>query len=162
MGKMNAALKVITLDKNIRAYLEQHDPMALKQCLEALDGMTTEVEIPINQARLEDLICDAFECGYCSFGIKRYEYPEGQTKQSLGIEYQHIQLPFKGGTIVLDVPEDDDGKEYRLDKEACIRGLKVMAEKFPKHYADWFTENDDAITADVYLQCCVLGDIVYG
>jgi hypothetical protein len=44
MTKMEAALKVITLDKNIRAFLEQNDPMALKQCLDALNSEGTKTE----------------------------------------------------------------------------------------------------------------------
>ena len=29
-------------------------------------------------------------------------------------------------------------------------------------FNDWLCENDDFITADVWFQCCLLGDVVYG
>jgi len=37
-----------------------------------------------------------------------------------------------------------------------------MGEKYDWHLKNFIEENDDAETADVFLQCCVLGDIVYG
>jgi hypothetical protein len=37
-----------------------------------------------------------------------------------------------------------------------------MSEKFPEHWADFINENDDAITGDIFVQCCVFGDTVYG
>lgn len=160
MEKMERALRVITTDSRIRAFLEQNDPMALKQCLEALNGKT--IEIPANQRRIEDLLCGAFEGGSNYwYLIERYEYPEGQTHESLKIQQGYIQLPFLGGRVIIKDIEGEDPKEYVLDKEACLRGLKVMAEKYPRHYADWMVENDDVITADVYLQCCLFGEIVY-
>jgi hypothetical protein len=41
-------------------------------------------------------------------------------------------------------------------------GLQVMADKYPKHFADFMSEEDDCVTADVFLQCCLFGDIIYG
>lgn len=52
--------------------------------------------------------------------------------------------------------------EYRLDRAALLRGSDLMAEKFPHHFANVITENADAETGDVYLQCCLFGGIVYG
>ena len=37
-----------------------------------------------------------------------------------------------------------------------------MAKKFPKCFADFLTENDDAETADVLLQCALFGEVRYG
>ena len=49
-----------------------------------------------------------------------------------------------------------------LSRAEITLGLAIMAEKAPKHFADLMNENDDAVTHDVFVQCCVLGDIVYG
>ncbi len=121
-----------------------------------------ELVLKVSHERINDLICGAFEGGsnywYC---IGSFNYPDGETKESLGIEFEHMELPMKGGSLTITVEEEDDGKIYTLDKEACIRGLKVMAEKYPEHFADWRNEDDDATTADVYLQCCLFGEIVY-
>ena len=164
MEKQLKALKVIRDCTNIANFLRREDPMALKQVNQAIKDAEGKIFIEYvpEQQRMEDILCNATECGYCSFRIVKYIFPEGQTKESLGIEYKHIELPYKGGTIVFDVPEDDDGKTYNLDKEAMFRGVKVMAEKYPKHFADFREENDDAVTADVWLQCALLGELVYG
>lgn len=81
--------------------------------------------------------------------------------------FPHIDYPLnEGGAIILadfeDLDENDEPKRYRLDREALIRGLNIMAEKYPRHFADFLQQNSDAITGDVYVQCCVFGDAIYG
>jgi hypothetical protein len=49
-----------------------------------------------------------------------------------------------------------------LDRVAILEGLRIMAEKEPRHFADFMTENDDADTGDVFLQCCLYGEVIYG
>jgi hypothetical protein len=38
---------------------------------------------------------------------------------------------------------------------------KDLATKYPRHFADLVNENTDAITADVLLQCCLFGELIY-
>ncbi len=66
-----------------------------------------------------------------------------------------------GGRVIL-IEHDDEDEEHILDRAALHRGIKTMAEKFPRHWADFISENDDAITGDVFVQCCLFGDIIYG
>jgi hypothetical protein len=40
--------------------------------------------------------------------------------------------------------------------------LRLMAEKEPRHFADFMQENDDAVTGDVFLQCVLLKAVIYG
>jgi hypothetical protein len=37
-----------------------------------------------------------------------------------------------------------------------------MAQAYTRHFADFINQNDDAITGDVFLQCCLLGEVLYG
>jgi hypothetical protein len=37
-----------------------------------------------------------------------------------------------------------------------------MAEKYPHHFADFIEGAEDAETSDVFVQCAVLGGIVFG
>ncbi len=67
-------------------------------------------------------------------------------------------LKFGGSVSVLELEETTP---MHLDSEAVERGLKLMAEKYPQHMRDFINENDDAETADVFLQCCLFGDIKY-
>lgn len=72
------------------------------------------------------------------------------------------RLAFQSFFDIEGTEEDAQPKELFVTHEALQRGLKIMAEKYPKHFADLVGENDDAMTHDVMVQCCLLGDIVYG
>tara|TARA_B100000614_G_scaffold262909_1_gene300671 strand:+ start:170716 stop:171204 length:489 start_codon:yes stop_codon:yes gene_type:complete len=141
--------------------------------------------------RITDLMVGAFEqsCGYWAQNA-RHELPEGFDMEAWreangftdrwshgGKDYQTSDFylaPFVGGVIIFDeITEERTGEteERRLDLAAIQSGLALMAAGGPenkrwgcgaRHYADWIAENDDAETADVFLQACVLGDIVYG
>lgn len=37
-----------------------------------------------------------------------------------------------------------------------------MPVKYPRHWADVLAENDDATTGDVFLQCCLFGECIFG
>lgn len=58
--------------------------------------------------------------------------------------------------------EDDDESIGFLTKESMIKGSYLMLQESPEHFANIISENDDAETADVFLQYAVLGEIVYG
>lgn len=105
--------------------------------------------------------------------VQRYVPPPEGAELNVGLEgddvfcertYKHIHYPMceAGGAVVLRDKEADDGKDLVLDYPAIERGLQVMAEKYPRHFADFVQENGDATTGDVFVQCALLGDIVYG
>ena len=66
----------------------------------------------------------------------------------------------EGGSVILN--DAEAGEKHVLDLKAIKRGVKVMSEDYPRHWADFRTQNDDAITADVFVQCCIFGETVYG
>jgi hypothetical protein len=49
-----------------------------------------------------------------------------------------------------------------LHRPAIRRGIKILAEKYPKNFAAILGGNDDAGDADAFLQCCAFGEVVYG
>lgn len=53
-----------------------------------------------------------------------------------------------------------DGR--RLDLKSIGDGLNVMATRYPRHFADFLGEAADALTADVFLQCCLFGELICG
>ncbi len=119
--------------------------------------------VTVSDKRIEDLLCDAFEGGSNYwYVIKKFNFPPGQTKKSLGITYPHIELPLKGGSLLIGEVEGNPEYDKVLDRAAIERGLQLMAEKYPKHYADFMAENDDAITGDVFLQSALYGEVVFG
>ena len=43
-----------------------------------------------------------------------------------------------------------------------MKGSQIMANKYTWHFDNFINDNADAETGDVFLQCSVLGDIVFG
>jgi hypothetical protein len=77
------------------------------------------------------------------------------------------------GVIVYDL-YDEDAEDFDGDGEFpesakhpitiadVEKGLKLMQEQYPRHYADLAEEEDDLITGDVWLQLAVFGELIYG
>jgi hypothetical protein len=135
-----------------------------------------KIEVEIDDDKISGILCTAFEGGSNYwYTILRYEYAPGLTAADFreggkmqGQQYWHpCQLvPLaEGCAVVIGVIGDKDGddeKEHRLDRTALQKGIAIMREKHPKHFADWLSENDDADTGDCFLQCCLFGELVYG
>jgi hypothetical protein len=127
------------------------------------------VKVPITKLRISDMLCSAFEGGsnywYC---IDKFIKPPVIEWQSDPKQvYQHLDYPLNaGGALIISDKESDEPvkskKTYRLDLDSITKGIQVMAEKCPRHFADFLGENDDATTGDVFLQCCLFGEVIYG
>ena len=124
--------------------------------------------------RLADLLCNGLECGsYATFGVdtEGYVAPKPEDLFKLDPEdqhvYRHIQYPMsKGGSASLycryDEEEGEEDRRFTLDLPALKRGLAILSLDYPRVFADWVKENDDALTGDALLQCALLGEVVYG
>jgi hypothetical protein len=78
------------------------------------------------------------------------------------------------GVMVYDLYDEDaedfDGDIKDFPKSAkhhitladVQKGLELMRDQYPRHYADLVEENDDLVTGDVWLQCAVFGELIYG
>lgn len=78
-------------------------------------------------------------------------------------------LMYGKGVVVYDCYEMDnelnDGEEptkHYLTMDNVQKGLELMRDEYPRHYADLMEEEDDAITGDVWLQLAVFGELIYG
>lgn len=128
-----------------------------------------KVSQDVTLQRVSDLVCTAIETpqgDWCR--LKRTVTPPKvvfRSSPNLGKGlFPHIDYPLNhGGAAIFEV-EDKDGetREKTLDLQTIAKGLQIMAEKHPKHWADFMAENDDAITGDVFLQCALLGEVIYG
>jgi hypothetical protein len=111
------------------------------------------------------LLCSAFEGG-SNYWYQIHDYVEPQSltfRFDKGEVYEAYDYPLNdGGAVLVGDSEEPDDEPKRLDLAAIERGLQVMAEKYPRHWQDFANENDDACTGDVFLQCCLFGEIVYG
>ncbi len=131
------------------------------------DVAVVTVTSTISRSRIADLLISALEGGsnYWYY-LRRYEMAA-----SLDIgefAHGHITIPLtKGCTAVIIVKEEcvgdvNAGREFRLNLDSVAKGAQIMSEKYPRHWGDFLSENDDAETGDVFLQCCLFGDIIYG
>lgn len=123
--------------------------------------MKIKLEMEIEERRLKDLVSCGFEGGvgyWCV--ITDYE-----NKNNAKVAFRHIDLPFvEGGAVLCEVNDEEDPPTLRLDKAAIERGLKLFSsdKQWKRHFANFIKENEDAETGDVFLQLCMLGDVVYG
>ncbi len=137
--------------------------------------------IEVSDEQLRYLLCSALEGG------SNYWYMHTRSEFPAGVDYVDFEkggrfgndewswpylIPFTDGCALIMTTEkagdeaefnaDGSLKEYRLDRAALTKGIDIMAQKYPRHFANVMTENGDAETGDVYLQCCLFGEIVYG
>lgn len=124
--------------------------------------------LSITDETIRDLMCCAFEGGsnYWYAGMEKGKPSTEPVSEELQKEWPWpYLLPTTGGSVTFsDAYEAEDGKvvTYTLDGEAIKRGLSVMAKDFHNRFADIVEEDMDANTGDVFLQCCIFGDVIYG
>lgn len=119
----------------------------------------------LNKEKVTDLLATALEGGSNYW----YELPN--------LEEVFEKTPYMDGEPIVDriieavynhnvsiiVTDCEDGiilGEFNL--ESITNGEMIMREKHHRHFIDAYDETDDADTADVWFQCCVMGEVVYG
>ena len=61
-----------------------------------------------------------------------------------------------------ELNEGETPTKHYLTMDNVRKGLELMRDEYPHHYADLMEEEDDAITGDVWLQLAVFGEVIYG
>ena len=97
-----------------------------------------------------------------------YEIVDSQRPPTFGFRsdqkfiFQELDYPLnEGGSLgIVRKGQSSDGR--RLDLASIGDGLNVMATNYPRHFADFLNVAADAITADVFLRCCLCGELIYG
>lgn len=123
------------------------------------DTITISVDIETESVR--NLLITAIHKGtssyWCKFGLLTKQVLPNKPIKSPWVDY-----PLYGYGIVNAHLINDDDTVLTLSQATIKRGLKAMAEKYPLHFGNFMRDRWDAETADVFLQCCLLGDLVYG
>jgi hypothetical protein len=144
--------------------------------------MEIMVQVNIPRYIIEGLLVDAFsgaaQTWCCDVKVRRF--PKGRSYDDYDYWTEGVVLdPRGGGVVVFTDPEGDPdpdsvGKDgyYTLTLGKIKRGLKKLARdsSLPKekggvnpiHWNNIMSDNCDWDTADVFLQYCVLGKLVYG
>lgn len=129
--------------------------------------MNSTVTQQLPTERVSDVLCSAFEGGSNYwYQITKYIKPttwefDSEPKSETGHYTQDYPLNPGGALLIRDTIDSDHGT-MRLDLSAIQKGIQVMAEKYPWRFANILSENDDAETGDVLLQCCLFGNVIYG
>jgi hypothetical protein len=122
-------------------------------------------------------LCNAFEGGanYWYF-IEAFKKPKNfDNSTEFEKDFRHLCYPVnEGGALVITceqlgdeaADEHRDGEKFKkflLNIETITKGIAVMAEKYPRHFANLDNEEGgDGETGDVFLQCCLFSEIIYG
>lgn len=128
------------------------------------EGPRIAITATVEWAKIVNAVIGAFEGG-STYWLRSADYvytPEGVEGNPL---YAEDQFWAKGGKMALSYDDPED-QERRASKEVSLieikQGLRSMAEKDPRHFGDLVSENDDAITHDVFIQHVLFGEIIYG
>lgn len=125
-----------------------------------------KVQIEVADSRLADILVGAREGG-SNYWMKQIKPLSGMAlkkdPQISDFDAWYGDMIKNGFTIVqIEKHEDNAPDKYEITNELICKGLQVMHDKYPAHYAAIVEENDDAETSDVFLQCCVFGELIYG
>jgi hypothetical protein len=94
----------------------------------------------------------------------KFVFPDGWEEKYKS----YSRIPFEGGEI--EVYDNETGELLGVLNRATIQtGLQLMADRKDmtgrevpaRHFKAFATDNEDAETADVFVQLCVLGEIIY-
>lgn len=108
--------------------------------------------VHVSKEVVESLIVSAIEGG------SNYWY---RIEGRIGCDY--LKLAFSP----VGMPISNKGSEPpfikgRLTPTTIQMALDLMAEKYPRHFADILADREDAATGDVFLQLAILGTVMYG
>lgn len=122
--------------------------------------------VAITSEDIANLMITAFEggatwaekarCTRCTISLSSMGKGDGPWYANPGL-YEDDQM-----RITVWYHDGMDSQSKELDRAAILAGLKVMEADYPAHFDDVVQDNHDAITADVFLQCVVFGEMVYG
>lgn len=121
---------------------------------------TLSVEIgaqPISSRRIADLFISAIEGG-CNYWARHASFMLDDRRLRMTEIDDDPDLVVQA-TITIT---DEDGDSHVIRREEIRKGLELMRTTRPRDWADFTTENDDADTADTFVQLCCFGELVYG
>lgn len=137
------------------------------------DSFTVQTERTLTKKKVQGLLVGALEGG-SNYWYAAIEYDFGDTGLTLDDfrrggkmtdpdDYFHPAeiVPFAEGCAITMEVQGEKGRE-RLDLDAIKYGLERMALTAPRHFANIGTTMEDADTSDVFLQCCLFGEVIFG
>jgi hypothetical protein len=110
------------------------------------------ISFDVDEKRVTSLFCSAIEGG-SNYWVKSVSAMPGSKGEFLSDQM------IEG----FNLTDGETGEVHYVSRKDIENALKLFAALEPKrHFAAWLSENDDAETADVFLQLCVFGEVIYG
>jgi hypothetical protein len=126
--------------------------------------LTLPIQFGFNAQRVGDLITSALEGG-SNYWLENYTITKQEPVMWNNLHDTHTNGVYAycyplndGGALIF---EGEEGK-FILDLTTIQYGLKFMGENYFRHFKDFVDEDDDANTADIFLQCCLFEGVIYG
>lgn len=136
-----------------------------KEMLEAarFKGQDTPSRFDFYKENIHSLLVSAFEGG-----SNYWYFISESNKDKYNCRFDEVAFQ-DGGFFIIGDKEEWDGEKFvnndltvKVDRAKLEKGFEIFEKNHKKHFADFVSENDDATTADVYLQCVCFGEIIFG
>jgi len=136
----------------------------LQNLKKELPVVLVPVKVEVSAQKICDQLCAAFEGGsnYWLRAAALIDSLVPPKKGNIWYGQEKIYTPGFRCELGYDDPEGPGETVKIITWDDLAKGLQIMAEKYPRHFADVIDETGDAITGDVYIQCVIFGEIVYG
>ena len=134
---------------------------------ETIDQRHFMVAQRVTIERVRDLLTTAFESTQwastltgCMASGEAANIWNAQSKKEGYRTYSYLPC-MMGGYVTVRDAYDEGRPIMTLDALAVATGLTLMAQDYPEQWANFIAENEDADTGDVFLQCCLFGEVIY-
>ncbi len=141
-----------------------------------MNGFEIKITRTVTREQVANLLCSAFEGGSNYWyrieefhAPSKFEFNAGKDLGEPAGYFKQIDYPLNpGGYLVVSDYHGVTGRDVptkrRLNLRSIQRGLELMAasKEYAHHWRDFIAEDDDQTTADVFLQFCLFGEVVYG
>lgn len=120
---------------------------------------TTEVK----PERVIDLFITACEGG-SNYWARSSDSLPGKDFVPAGVNHSAPVYSYMlNGFIIVEMCERT-GKDikHKVSATKIKNALDLMAKNYTDHFNDFLNENEDVETADIFMQLCVFGDVIYG
>lgn len=130
-----------------------------------------KITIDLPETHMLNMLCNADYRDYTSLDgelKKAYDWVKENPEAMADLDmpecwepqvFAYLRANAKHEVLIAD--EFSDGV-YPLTWGKMCKAMQLMAKDYTHHFDDLIRENDDAITADVFLQLSLFGDVIYG
>ncbi|MFL6312951.1 MAG: hypothetical protein ACJ71W_12690 [Terriglobales bacterium] len=143
------------------AQLQKAVPAQPASAPESMDFVVNAI-FKVSRRQVANTLSCAFGSQITRFRVAELTEPPAFRFRSIEhLTHRLVDYPLNEGGSLGIVSTEPASDVFRLDLTSIRRGLDDLATKYPRHFADLVNENTDAITANVLLQCCLFGELIY-